>query len=577
MRPSSLILLALAGSGAALSPALAQTALGNGRGLERDLRVGGGGLTPREDFGAVVRYRNAVVTGQAPGGAAFRARVGYTDSSDFTSRLGSDDLYRFRRDSLYSGLGGMGFRGTESLQYQFSQSTGNTRSATNPYTLQRVGGATPTAGADRPAPAALSAYQLAEGSRSGSLRSTSNYAANQGLKPVVIGYREVAGQSEPVAASTLLGIKGFAPRAYDAPRADTKSSKPDDARPTVGPVSAAPEPAQTAHDELRERLNKLAPEMFKAGPQPASPAPEDATKPKPSEKPQDSSTKPTTPEKPTPTPTPTDAKPETKPTDPPETSATTEWQRRVEQLRRAMKPDSAKSSPSKSSSASDTDKADKSDKSDKLDKTPRFDPFSQRLDKDTLALIRKSGDEQTKSYITEAQTGTAAPRDVYGNAMISGQKYMKTERYFDAEERFSFALSMKSGDPTAQAGRIHSQLASGLHVSAAANLRELIEQHPDTTGMRYSLDLLPALVRQRQLLAQLRTNIAGTDPTARRIPRESALLLAYLGYQRSDPDAIREGLSALKADAPPTDTTFLAFIEGIWLPAPKPDSKPDSK
>lgn len=565
MRPAILIVLALACSA---SPVLAQTALGNGRGLERDLRVGGTGLTPREDFGAVVRYRNAVVTGQAPGGSAFRANVGYTDSSEFTSRLGSDDLYRFRRDSLYSGLGGMGFRGTESLQYQFSFSTGNTRRTTDPYLVPRTGGAAPATGTDRPAPASISAYQLAEGSRSGALRSTSNYAANQGLKPVVIGYRTVAGQEEPVAASTLLGVKGFAPRTYDAPKADTKGAKPEDVRPEAAPASAAPTPAFTAHDELRERLNKLAPEMFKPGPQPATPtpeAPDTSAKPKP-EKPEDSASRPT------PAPgVPADAKPEDKGADKAgAASSATEWQRRVDQLRKAMRPEAGKATGAKASST-DTKTAD--DKETKKDKAERFDPFTQRLDKETMALIRKSGDEQTKSYIAEAQAGAGVPRDVYASSMKAGQNFMKTERYFDAEERFSFALSMKSGDPTAQAGRIHAQLGSGLHVSAAANLRDLLEQHPDTAGMRYSLDLLPALVRQRQLLAQLRTNVAGTDPNARRIPRESALLLAYLGYQRGDADAIREGLAALKQDAPATDAAFLAFIEGVWLPPVKPDAK----
>ncbi len=545
MRPVALFFLVIAGS---TSHAVAQTALGNGRGLERDLRVGGTGLTPREDFGAIVRYRNAVVTGQAPGGAAFRGRVGYTDSSEFTSRLGSDDLYRFRRDSLYSGLGGMGFRGTESLQYQFSFSTGNTRRTADPYLVPRTGGAAPVSGADRPAPAAVSAYQLAEGSRSGTLRSTSNYAANQGLKPVVIGYRSVAGQEEPVAASTLLGIKGFAPRAFDAPTTEADGARPEGARPNAAPPSAAPAPAVTAHDELRERLHRLAPEMFKAGPSPAVPEapavpPAEPTKRTPEPEP---ATKPAT----TPVPTPAGETPTPSPGD---AQATTEWQRRVDQLRRAMRPEPGKTDSSESRG--------------------RFDPFTQRLDKETLALIRRAGDEQTKSYITEAQVGAAAPRNVYANAMESGQKFMKSERYFDAEERFAFALSMKSGDPTAQAGRIHAQLGSGLHVSAASNLRDLLEQHPDTAGMRYSLDLLPALVRQRQLLTQLRANIAGSDPNARRIPRESALLLAYLGYQRGDPDAIREGLAALRADAPATDAAFLAFLEGVWLPQPQSETK----
>lgn len=602
MRPSSLILLALACSGVAISPAFAQNALGNGRGLERDLRVGGGGLTPREDFGAIVRYRNAVVTGQAPGGSSLKINPGYTDSSAFTARLGSDDLYRFRRDSLYSGLGGMGFRGTESLQYQFSFSTGNTKRTSDPYILQRGSGATALSGADRGSQASYSAYQLAEGSRAGTLRSTSTFAANQGLKPVVIGYRTVQGQAEPVASSSLLGIKSFSARAYDAPKEPTgakpsdraKGGLPNEVKDSAAPNSAAPEPAKTAHDELRERLNTYAPEMFKqnAEPSPSEDASSPSGKPKTNEPSSDKGSGDST-KKSGLQPGSTSPAGGTKPTDKqlnttPDAgtssgktekfSATTEWQRRMNELRRTMRPEATKRSGAGTNPDDTKAPADPNAPKDPKAKSSvpdplKLDAFTQRFDKDTLALIRRAGDEETKRYIAGVQSGGIAPRDVYGNAMTAGEKFMKTEQYFDAEERFAFALSMKSGDPTAQAGRVHAQLGSGLHVSAASNLRNLLEQHPDTAGMRYSLDIMPALVRQRQLIAQLRANIDGTDSSGPRIPRESALLLAYLGYQRSDPAIVREGIDALKQNAPKSDEAFIAFIEGVWLPTAAKETK----
>src|SRR5690606_2294464 len=76
------------------------------------------------DLAAEMRFRNAVVTGNAPGGLSFRGDVGYRAAGEFTGRLGADDTFSFRRDTVYSGLGGMGLRGTDSLQYQFALTTG---------------------------------------------------------------------------------------------------------------------------------------------------------------------------------------------------------------------------------------------------------------------------------------------------------------------------------------------------------------------------------------------------------------------------------------------------------------------
>src|SRR4051812_30179401 len=120
---STLRAAALAGScGLALSaPALAQNV------LDRNLQQGSGGVNPgRPDFAQEVRFRNAIVTGNVPGGPSFRGNVGYRAPGEFAGNLPSNSLYTFRRDSVYSGLGGMGIRGTDALQYQFAATTGNT-------------------------------------------------------------------------------------------------------------------------------------------------------------------------------------------------------------------------------------------------------------------------------------------------------------------------------------------------------------------------------------------------------------------------------------------------------------------
>src|SRR5690242_13610043 len=72
------------------SPAIAQ--IGTGRALDRNLQRGSGGVNPRSNsYADELRFRNAVVTGNAPGGFSFRGDVGYRAAGEFSSRLGSDD------------------------------------------------------------------------------------------------------------------------------------------------------------------------------------------------------------------------------------------------------------------------------------------------------------------------------------------------------------------------------------------------------------------------------------------------------------------------------------------------------
>src|SRR5262245_47216280 len=95
--------------------------------LDRNQQLGAGRANPaRPDFAEEVRFRNAIVTGNVPGGLSFRGDVGYRAPGEFMGSLGSNQGYTFRRDSFFSGLGGVGIRGTDALQYQFAMTTGNT-------------------------------------------------------------------------------------------------------------------------------------------------------------------------------------------------------------------------------------------------------------------------------------------------------------------------------------------------------------------------------------------------------------------------------------------------------------------
>lgn len=121
--------------------ARAQNALGDGRALDANPLVGSGGRnTQVRNIEAELKFRNAIVTGNAAGGFAFRDFVGYSAAGDFTGELGSDDIFAFERDSLFSGLASRNVRGIDALQQMMALSTGglpDLRTAT--VTVERPG------------------------------------------------------------------------------------------------------------------------------------------------------------------------------------------------------------------------------------------------------------------------------------------------------------------------------------------------------------------------------------------------------------------------------------------------------
>jgi hypothetical protein len=216
------------------------------------------------------------------------------------------------------------------------------------------------------------------------------------------------------------------------------------------------------------------------------------------------------------------------------------------------------------------------------DETPdktKPDPRRSRgwLDDESLRILREGAGKVDKYVEGEA-------RDYFGEHMLAGQKLMGEERYFDAEERFARALSFKPGEPSAMAGRVNAELGAGMLVSAAVNLRDLYRRHPEVIGLRYQGGTMPTDERQQKLMASLRETIS-TPKSPGSIHREAALLLAYLGYQRSDEKTTREGLDYLRADdartAAPEDRVLTLLCE-VWLkPTPtggreqKPETTPE--
>jgi Tfp pilus assembly protein PilF len=183
----------------------------------------------------------------------------------------------------------------------------------------------------------------------------------------------------------------------------------------------------------------------------------------------------------------------------------------------------------------------------------------------------KSLGEKSLDSLTPSDTAKTDPT-VYRLHMDSGQKFLSEGRYFDAEDRFTRAISAMPNDPLAKAGRVHAQLGAGLFLSASTNLRRMIETHPEVVGLRFDKKLAPLPDRAKMVADQLRHEV---DQGSTGIGLESSLLLAYLGRITGDQAMTDEGLADMKARLPEGDEKQAALyqlLSGVWgsgaTPAP---------
>lgn len=567
-------LFSLAGSAGAFG----QNALGDGRSLERPLQRTGVFNAPRLDLNSEVRLRNAMVTGNAPGGRSLQIAAPYSDADDFRDALGTDSLFRFRRDSYGAGSLNVGFRGTESIQYQYAFTTGNARDAGIVTRLNSVRTLPSATGAPaEPLHRPYSAPALAPGAADaapeiGTLRSTSTFAAVRGLSPAVVGLRQTRDGFERVTASGLLGLRSdqMVPDMKTGQLVEKTSplsaaTDTASASPTGGMTSAqTPQNlavTQTAYDDLMSRFRQREEREAPAGtPQPTreSESPPDPTT-MPVQPPADAGQ---TPGEIVPPPrTPGEmlrGGPDARPQIP-------TWESNLQSLRERLiqggitAPAGSDDAQRRAEAAND----------------PSTPEGRARLalagaDQALMDSIREAGG-RAESYLR----ANPNPGDLYGEYIKEGQEMIGTRRYFDAEERFARALAMRPGDVTAMSGRLHAQLGGGLYLSAAMNLRQLYEQHPEVIGVRFGGPTIPDVERLGALKKDLGLTL---DKSAQRkaLPSpEAALLLAYVGFQTGDSASIERGLgaltreqneeAALRNEPVPRADPMIAVLRGVWL------------
>ncbi len=434
------------------SSAGAQTALGDGRGLEnRQIEATPTRrVNPQEAFLRQIRLRNAVVTGNAPGGLSFRGDVGYVAPGEFFGNLGSDDTFSFRRDSLLSGLMGAGIRGTEAIQYQFALTTGS-----NPPAGLLGAPIVERFGTPRPATQAVPIFkppQLAEteltppdpvereiedllspaGTLLGTLRSPSAYISTRASTPTVLGLSQTdEGKLWGMVASPLEGVRYQELQVPGYPSSEQGTQTPPSTDLRI-------EPTRSVYDDLVERLSALridTEEGEKVEPQ--RPA----------------------------------------------------WEIRLDEIRKQldeMNPDE-----------------------DEGVEGPALP--GQGLAQDAIDIIRGAGGEASSLI-----RGGDPRYDPFADHMRQAEALLSEGRYFDAEERYTRALGVRPGDVAAQIGRVHAQLGAGMYLSASVNLRQLLRKHPEIASMRYAQTLLPKPERLTSITRSLRQNMAGGTSTLAR-------------------------------------------------------------
>ncbi|MBO6740245.1 MAG: hypothetical protein JJ916_10330 [Phycisphaerales bacterium] len=579
------------------SAANAQNALGDGNALDANPGQYGSSNYARPSLVDELRFRNSIATGNAPGGLSFRGDLGYRSAGEFTGDLGSDSLFAFRRDSLYSGLAGMGIRGTDALQYQFALTTGSapprnlignlsyTRDdayATGSQFQSSQGTQnTGTLGIDReqsdldPMGQALSTAAsitgFDSGSMMGTLRSSATYNTTSTMQPSLLSVYTEGIDRRPVGlvASPLLGITPT-PLKTDERPANPLVARADGVATEEGVPGAIPSARMTTSydalvEQMRERVQAMRDESMVNG---------------------------------------------TSTTIQPDESNDAWLVRQMEEIRRNLygeqpnQPNQAGdesddpnteqgtgtggeeepsgqgggdgapttpivSIPDNSGSPIAERIAETQEKLEKLNEDFELqDPTKVAIDRETLEVLRGIAADEVDQLLDPG----AESRDLYAEHIVAGQRLIAAGRYFDAEERFTHALSLKPRDVIAQQGRLHAQIGAGMLLSASVNMQTLYSEHPELITTRYSGKLLPDAERIAALKQRLGERAGIIEMEIRTRPLEgdrvrvsAGMLYAYLGYQTGDEDIVRAGLAAVRELGADSDRRFANLLSQLWL------------
>ncbi|MDX1564707.1 MAG: hypothetical protein R3236_04830, partial [Phycisphaeraceae bacterium] len=503
-----------------VSAADAQNALGGGRALDANLRVGSGGYNPGAEADEPVpgRYADAVITGNVGGLHRFRGRIGYRASGDFSGSTASDRTFRFNLRSLSPG--------------QSPWSSGN-------LIIRRPGSGAQAAD--------LLPHNTTEPVVRPEATGVEVTTPGTGPRLGMILLPPTSADPNPERRGRLLQKLGVAPLSGLGSGAS-------------GPVpSAQEEDAEAEEDPLgahfRARIDQIHPQtVLSLGAQLSKEKSVTADLPPVdlSERAMDAMFRPPGFDR-----------------SRPGQDSYFDLLRRIGGNRQV--PEAA---PDKTSSVA----ADRSGTG--LGAEPEED---QQTGESQSRSIRKLI-EKLSHDLPPVQSLAGQQPSPFNRVMQQAESAMRAGRYFEAERFYARALLLRSGHPLAEAGRVHAQLGSGLFLSAAHNLRQLLGRNAVVISTRFGSSLLPDPERLKAITLALKQNLdqalraekirrrrflsEGRRPPPPSVSKTGpALLLAYLAYQQKDLVACREAFEAME-QLDPADP-LAPLLRRLWL---RPDS-----
>jgi hypothetical protein len=561
------LLAMIAAAGFAL-PASAQVQSGeSGRALDANRQVGSGGINQPA---AVIDFavRNAVITGNVPDGREFRGDVGYSAPTEFRGQLGSDDLFRFNARSLGSSLPVASRGGAYNIDVG-SVVVPRTTGAPTYYSTSELLVPDRLIG---PSGGSYSAAQIASG--------TARIVIPEAPR-ISIG-EAPDGRLLEVSASALLGLRELErprmtlpedalpdlsqgaqlriPTEFDPTRVEPEptSTQPLDRQIDPSrPLTTMVDPGLTLGQQLTasrlgadtrtfdQKVADIERAMFRQlGTRTAAPGDDvylDVLRAMRGEAPPKAST-----DKPT--------------QDLPELEAPTieELEKAEQERRRAVEAAAAAMAEMQRRQQPEQDTTDRTPRG----PAPHSPIEGEGSQGETDAGLSESL-EELLGTLGEARemprlaTLAGDREDRINRLMRDAEADMAAEKFFDAEAKYRQVLIDAPQTPLASVGQIHAQLGAAMIKSASYNLRKLFEQHPELIGVRYDPKLMPPQKRLEfvhgQIMQELRESPRG----------ETALVLAYLGYQINSRQIVRYGLSIAESRSP--QDPLLPLLQRIWL------------
>ncbi|MFN7374363.1 MAG: hypothetical protein ACK5TP_01535 [bacterium] len=152
--------------------------------------------------------------------------------------------------------------------------------------------------------------------------------------------------------------------------------------------------------------------------------------------------------------------------------------------------------------------------------------------------------EQMRVRVQELVPEGATREQAADGFIKLGQELLAAGRFVSAEQAFDQALLRQRENLFARAGRVHAQLGAGMFLSSGLELRRLLTDHPEMIPVRFDAALVMPVSRAGQIVETIREQWASNPGSP--VSREGALQMAYLGYQFDEAAWLADGLAEME-------------------------------